>query len=365
MRTVMLMANESSSFYSFRLELIDGLLAAGYHVQISLPYGKEVDLLVEKGCEFIDTPLERKTKNPFKDLALLCRYLKILRKHKPDVVLTFTIKPNIYGSMACALRNIPYITNITGLGTATGNKSVIQNITVMLYKFAMCKVAEIFFQNKNNMEFFLSKNIRRDKGTLIPGSGVSLGRFSPQEYPSDDTTEFIFMARIMKEKGIDQYLETAKQMRIKYPKIRFHILGSYEDTSYQPIIEELMSKGIVEYHGKQFDTRPFVAKSHCTIHPSFYPEGISNVLLESEASCRPVITTDNHGCQETVDDGVTGFIVPMCDTAALINAVEKFINLPYEQKKQMGLNARAKVVKEFDRQTVVNKYLEQIGIILK
>ena len=359
----MLMANESSSFYSFRLELIEGLLAAGYHLQISLPYGKEADLLVKKGCEFIDTPLERKTKNPFKDLALLCRYMKILRQHKPDVVLTFTIKPNIYGSMACAMRKIPYITNITGLGTATGNKSLIQEITVMLYKIAMCKAKDIFFQNKSNMKFFHEKGIRRDIGTLIPGSGVSLGRFTPQEYPSDDTIEFIFMARIMKEKGIDQYLEVAKQMRAKYPKTRFHILGSYEDLSYRPIIEELMEKEIVMYHGKQFDTRPFVAKSHCTIHPSFYPEGISNVLLESEATCRPVITTDNHGCKETVNDGETGFIVPMRDTNALIETVEKFINLPYEQRKQMGLNARKKVVEEFDRQTVVNKYLEQIETI--
>lgn len=359
MKTILLLGNDAPSFYSFRLELIKSLLQSGYKVFISLPYGKEVDLLIEQGCHFIHTPLKRKSKNPITDFWLFTRYVFMFRKLKPDMVLTFTIKPNIYGSMACALLHIPYITNITGLGTAVEIDGMMQRLTICLYKLAMRRASCILFQNQANLDFFRAKGIRPDIGVLIPGSGVPLDRFIPLEYPNEKTVEFLYIARIMKPKGIDQYLDAAKYIRRKYPNTQFHILGTCEE-DYQGILDNLHNEGIIQYHGQQFNIHPFLTRTHCTIHPSYYPEGISNVLLESEASCRPVITTDRSGCIETVDDGKTGFVVKQRDSKDLIRKIEYFLALPYEQKKQMGLNARKKVEKEFDRRIVVNMYLKQI-----
>lgn len=361
MKKVLLLANDSPSFYSFRLELIQELLnSKQYEVYISLPHGKEVDLLIDLGCRFIDTPVSRKSKNPITDLQLLMRYISILRHYKPDIVLTFTIKPNIYGAMACRLLGVPCVTNITGLGSAVEGGGLIQKITFILYRVALKKNKSVFFQNQYNLSFFREHKLFTGPTYLIPGSGVSLKRFTPIEYPSDTTIEFLFIARIMRQKGIDQYLDAARYIRERYPQTVFHILGSCEE-NYDEILAALHNESVVKYHGQQFDIKPFLARTHCTIHPSFYPEGMSNVLLESAASCRPIITTDRVGCKEIVDNGVSGFIVPQQDSQALIQAVEKFINMPYEDKVCMGLNGRKKVERDFDRQIVVTAYMNEIN----
>lgn len=361
MKKVLLLANDSPSFYSFRLELIQELLnSKQYEVYISLPYGKEVELLVDLGCRFIDTKVSRKSTNPFTDLLLCKRYISIIRQYRPDIVLTFTIKPNIYGAMACRILRVPCITNITGLGSAVEGGGIIQKITLVLYRIALKRNKSVFFQNQYNLDFFKSHKLFAGPAYLIPGSGVSLKRFTPMNYPSDTTIEFLFIARIMRQKGIDQYLDAAKYIRRKYPQTVFHILGSCEE-NYEGILAELHRENIVKYHGQQFDIKPFLAQSHCTIHPSYYPEGMSNVLLESAASCRPIITTDRVGCKEVVDDKVSGFIVPQQDSTALIRAIERFISLSYEEKKRMGLNGRKKVERDFDRQIVVTAYMHEIN----
>ena len=358
MTRILILANNDLGLYKFRKELLQELVKQ-YEVYISLPDGKFVSNLTNLGCKFINTPINRRGTNPITDLKLFLRYIKILKKINPDVVLTYTIKPNIYGGIACRLLKTPYISNITGLGTALENKGLLQKIIVHLYKIALKKAKCVFFQNNENKQFFIDNNISVGKGRLIPGSGVNLEHFQVLDYPASDTIEFAFISRIMKEKGIEQYLEAAEYIKNKYPNTRFHICGFCEE-DYQDILEEMQSKGIIVYQGVLDDVREILKITHCTVHPTYYPEGMSNVLLESAACGRPIITTNRSGCREIVDDGVNGCLVKPKDTLELIRRIEQFIALDFEEKRRMGLAGRKKVEKEFNRQIVVDAYLEEI-----
>ena len=207
------------------------------------------------------------------------------------------------------------------------------------------------------MQFFADNNIAVDKHELLPGSGVNLQRYTVLAYPENNTVEFAFISRIMKEKGIDQYLETAEYIKRKYPNTVFHVCGFCED-SYEDKLKLLNEKGIIVYHGMVRDVKEFLKNVHCTIHPTYYPEGISNVLLESSACARPIITTNRSGCREVIDDGVNGYIVREKDSSDLIEKVEKFLSLTFEQKREMGMRGREKVEREFDRNIVVDRYMK-------
>ena len=358
---VLVLANNDIGLYNFRKELIEKLIELKYKVYVSLPYGDRVKDLINIGCEYIETDVDRRGTNPIKDFKLFCKYRKILKDVKPDVVLTYTIKPNIYGGIACRMKEVPYICNITGLGTATENKSIVQKIILSLYRIALKNVKCCFVQNEENLQF-LKKNkfTSEEKYQLIPGSGVNLEHYKVLPYPDENNKiKFLFISRIMKEKGIEQYLDLAKYTTKNYKNTEFHILGFCEQ-EYEKVLEDLQKDKIIYYHGLQKDVIPFLKESSCLIHPSYYPEGMSNVCLEASASGRPVITTNRSGCKEIVEDGKTGFIVNIKDSKDLIDKVEKFINLSKEQRKEMGLNARRKVEKEFDRNIVVNEYLKQI-----
>ncbi|CZT58006.1 N, N'-diacetylbacillosaminyl-diphospho-undecaprenol alpha-1,3-N-acetylgalactosaminyltransferase [Eubacteriaceae bacterium CHKCI005] len=359
MKKVLLIGNSDLSIYNFRRELVERLLQEGYEVHIAVPYGKKIDQLKAMGCYFVDIPVDRRGTNPVKDLALLKKYIQCMRKIRPDIVLTYTIKPNIYGGLAAQMLGIPYVANITGLGSAVENPGLVQKVTVGFYHLAFRKVDCVFFQNEENRQFFERRGIALGKHKMLPGSGVNLEQFKVINYPSDNTIEFLFIARVMREKGIDEYLETAKTIRKKYPHTRFHVLGFCEE-EYERKLKGLQEQGVVEYHGMQRDIRPFVGKSHCTIHPSYYPEGMSNACLESKACGRPVITTTRSGCRETVDDGQTGFLFEAKKTDQLIDRVEYFIQMSNRDRERMGLNARRKVERQFDRRIVVNRYMEEI-----
>lgn len=359
MSKVLFLVNHDVVIYNFRLELVERLLAEGHQVVISSPYGERIDDLLALGCEFRPIELSRHGMNPVQELKLLRDYTKLIRAEKPDIVFSYTIKPNIYGGMACAMAGVPYVANITGLGTAVENSGIVQKITVMLYRIAFCKVQRVFFQNEENRQFFVDRKLAMGKHGMLPGSGVNLQRFAPLEYPSEETAEFVFISRIMKEKGADQYLEAAEYIREKYPNTRFHICGFCEQ-AYEQRLQELHDKGVIIYHGMVRDVKQVIAKTHCTIHPTYYPEGLSNVLLESAACARALITTNRSGCREVIDNGVNGFVVEQKNAKDLIEKIETFLTLPWEQKKAMGVAGRAKVEKEFDRQIVVEKYLEEM-----
>ena len=359
MSKILFLVNHDVVIYNFRLELVERLLADGHQVVISSPYGERIDDLKTLGCEYSEINIARHGMNPIKELKLILEYKKLLDLVKPDMVFAYTIKPNIYGSIACRSRKVPCVTNITGLGTAVENGGLVQKITVLLYKYAFTKVQRVFFQNTENMQFFVNHKIALGKHDLLPGSGVNLQRFKVLEYSENGTVEFAFISRIMKEKGIDQYMEAAEYIKNKYPNTVFHVCGFCED-AYEEKLRDLNDKGVINYHGMVRDVKDFLKEIHCTIHPTYYPEGISNVLLESLACGRPIITTDRSGCREVIDDGVNGFIVNQKDSEDLIEKIEKFLALSWEERKNMGLAGRAKVEKEFDRQIVVEKYLDEM-----
>lgn len=360
---ILILTNSDSGLYNFRKELLDEMIKEGEKIYISVPYGNRIEYFKNMGCDCINTDIDRRGTNPIKDIKLFFKYLKILKQVKPDIVLTYTIKPNIYGGIACRYKKIKCIANVTGLGSSFQNKGLLKIFILKLYKIAFKKTYCIFFQNKDNLKFMIDNKVVQGKYRLIPGSGVNLEYHKIIPYPENKKITFLFISRIIYEKGIDEYLEVAKEIKEKYPNTEFHILGSCNEDKYTKIINKLEKEGIVIYHGEVKDIREYQKISNCTIHPSFYQEGMSNVLLETLAAGRPVITTNRPGCRETVEEGINGYLVEEKNTDMLIETVEKFINLPYEEKKKMGLNGRKKVEEKFDRNIVINAYMEEIGKI--
>ena len=361
MGKILFLVNHDVGIYNFRLELIQRILNEGHQIVISSPYGKRIDYLINEGCEYKEIELSRHGMNPLKECVLIAKYIKLIKEVKPDVVLSYTIKPNIYGGIACSITKTPYINNITGLGTAIENGGMIQKVLCVLYKIGLRKAHKIFFQNAGNEEFFAQQNIYKEKHVIIPGSGVNLERYSPIDYPqSSEAVKFLMIARIMKDKGIDEYLQAAETIKEKYPNTEFHICGFCEP-EYESKMEEI--KENVVYHGMVNNVRELLQETHCTVLPSYH-EGMANVLLESAACARPVIATDIPGCRETFDDGITGIACEAKSTQSLIDAIEKFLSLSYEEKEKMGKAGRIKMEKCFDRQIVVEAYIKEINEIL-
>lgn len=345
-----------------RSELISRLISNGETVYIATKRGRVSGDLEKMGCIIKNVDVERHGVNPLEDLKLYTQFKRILKEVNPDVVLTFTTKPNVYCGMAARRLHKKVIMNITGMGTALSKKGAMQKLLVSMYQYATGgkNMRCIFFQNDDSMSFFESKHI----GTTstykrIPGSGVNLEKFHPLPYPKNDKVEFLFVARIMKEKGIDEYISSAKEIRKQYSNAVFHVLGAC-DSDYEDKIKDAESKGYIVYHGQVDNMLDYQLLSSCTIHPSYYPEGMSNVILEAAACARPVITTDHPGCREGVENGTTGYIVPIKDSEALTKAIKSILDMTCEQREAMGLKARLKIENEFDREIVTNAYIKEI-----
>lgn len=361
-KRVLILANNASGLYDFRNELLLRLLAE-YEVHVSLPDEEEVPEIAEEGCVVHHTFLERRGMNPIKDGNLMMQYLKLMKQVKPDVVLTYTIKPNIYGSLCCRLLRVPYIVNITGLGSAFEEDGMLRKLVVFLYKTALKKAVCVFFQNAKNREIFAEFGIRGKKERLVPGSGVNLDRHILEEYPKEDEpVRLLFVGRIMKEKGIDELLYAAEKIKQEFPKVIFELAGSYED-DYKEIIEKKEKAGIVQFIGYQKIIHPFYKKASAAVMPSYH-EGMSNVVLEAAATGRPVLASDIPGCREGFDDGITGVGFAPRNKEAFYEAVKRFLNLSYEERKEMGKNGRKKIEQEFDRNIVVKSYIEEIEKII-
>lgn len=312
------------------------------------------------GCTLIGIDNDRHGKNPLQDGRLLLRYLSILRQEQPEAVLSFNIKPNIYGGMACRHLGIRFLPNVTGLGTALEYPGPLQALTCALYRIGVSRADCIFFQNRSNQDFFASRRLISPgtRSVLLPGSGVDLGAFSPLPYPRGDTVHFLFVSRILKEKGIDLYLHAARAIRRTHPEAVFHVCGCCDDPAYRAVMESAVQAGDIVYHGEQRDMRPFYEMACCVVHPSYYPEGMANALLEAAACARPIITTDRSGCAETVEDGRTGLLIPIRDQGALTAALERFLSLSWEQRRDMGRLGREKMEREFDRAIVADRYMQ-------
>ena len=358
MKKVLILVNHDVVIYNFRKELVQLLIENNYKVYISSPYGKKIDLLVNLGCEYINTPIDRHGTNLIDDIKLVSQYRKLIKQIKPDIVLSYTIKPNIYGGLACRSLNVPYIATITGLGTAFEKEGIFPKLILKLYKLAFKKVHKIFFQNESNMLFFRRNKISISKHRLVSGSGVNLDEFYYTEYPKySQNIRLLFVGRVMKEKGIEELTKAAEVLSNEKGVI-FDAVGFYEK-DYEEKAKELERLNIVNFHGVQSNVQEFIKQSHAVILPSYH-EGMANVLLEASSMGRPIIASSIPGCKEIFDEGVTGFGVEPKSVDSIIKVVRKFIELPYHKKRTMGIKAREKVKREFDRNKVVLSYMEEI-----
>lgn len=363
---ILFLSNSIGGLKSFRYELIESMIRLGNRVYIASPIEADPGLFKELGCEIIETQMSQRGLNPLKEIRCIFEYKKLLKSIKPDIVFAYTIKPNIYGSIACRQCAVPIIASVTGLGVALERKGLLQKITIWLYRFGLKKTDCVYFQNQESVDFFVQNKIPHNNYVLSPGSGVNLKKFEYTQYPQDDKEiHFLFISRILEKKGIQQYLDAAVYHKSISPNTYFHIVGIRDDVRYDKQIEELSKQGIIIYHGQQNDVRPFIAQAHCLVHPSYYPEGLSNVLLESAAMGRPAITTDKAGCKEVVVDGITGYITKQQDSKDLIHKIGCFIGLPHEDKEKMGMDARKRVEEIFDRNLVVKSYLDTANKILE
>ena len=358
---VLILANNDVGLYKFRKELIAELLKKN-EVYISLPYGKFVDSLIEMGCKFIETKVDRRGMNPIKDLKLLKKYKRICKDLSPDYVITYTIKPNVYGGLACRKQNINYAVNITGLGTAFQKKGFLNFLVSFLYKKALKNANVVFFENEGDKRKFEEKGIiTNNQGFLLNGAGVNLDTFSFCDYPlNEGEINFLFIGRVMKEKGINELFVATKRIFNEGIKVKLDIVGGYEE-NYKELIEKYQNEGWLDYHGFQDDVRPFIEKCDCFILPSWH-EGMANTNLECAASGRPVITSDIHGCKEAVIDGVSGILTKEKDAENLYYAMKKFCALSYEKRKQMGIEGRKHMEKNFDKKMVVTTTIEAMRL---
>ena len=345
--------------YKFRKELVQELMNRGNEVYISLPNGELIPKLENMGCHFIDTDVDRRGINPKTDITLLNQYKKIVKKIRPDLVITYTIKPNIYGGMICRWMKIPYATNITGLGTAFQNDGLLKKIVVFLYRIALKKAKVVFFENIENMQTIIKhKIIKEHQACLLNGAGVNLEEYTFCEYPNTDEIRFLFIGRIMKEKGVDELFEVAERIRKENSNVLFDIVGPMED-DYKNIVETLSNKGVINYYGYQEDVKPFIQRCHCFVLPSYH-EGMANTLLEAAAMGRPLITSDIHGCKEAVETSVSGFLCKKQNVDSLYENIKTFSESNYEVRMEFGIAARKHMEKVFDKKKVVFETIQKL-----
>lgn len=374
---IALLTNNDDDVYCFRLELIQAILSAGYRMLISCPDGPKFKVMedeynMRRDKDFIyDNPdIDRRGTSVINDGKLMMHYRLLFKHRRPAVVLTYTAKPNVYASLVAHPLHIPVINNITGLGSVVNESGLKRKFILWLFKKAYQGSACIMFQNSANMQLAKHMGWVKCDSKLIPGSGVALDRYPVQAYPeggdgiSGEPIVFNYIGRILHDKGVDDYIEAAKKIKAKYPKTEFNMLGFIEPTEkhYEAELKELGDQGIVYYRGSQKDIKPWIKRAHAIIHPSTYGEGMSNVLLENASSARPIITTDNPGCQETVNDCVSGFIYRGGDVDALIQKIETLIrDMPNSARMLMGLEGRKKVEQEFSREVVIKAYLNKMS----
>lgn len=356
-KKVLFITNHDLGIYQFRKELIQTLILEGNDVFISTPLGTKTDALNDMGAMIIPSQLSRHSMNPFKDLKLLIQYYKLLNIVKPDVVLTYTIKPNIYGSLAARIKRIKTIATITGLGQAL-NKGMISLIPETLYRLSLKKAFHVFFQNESNMKYMVSKKIIRKNYSVIQGSGINLEEFAYSPYPSDGVIHYLFAGRVMKDKGIEEFLKAAQNAKSTYPKCQFDIVGPMEE-NYTQLLKEYENNGIIHYHEYVENLANFYKKAHVIVLPSYH-EGLSNVLLEASSVGRPSITSNIPGCKEVIMDNENGYLVAPKDETDLTSKLISFYKLDYNEKKNMGLKAREIVENKFDRTSIVKTYIERI-----
>lgn len=351
---ILILANNDMGLYKFRKELIAELLKEN-EVYMALPNGEYISKMKAMGVIFYPIYINRRGKNIVQEIKLFQHYMKLIGDLRPDVVLTYTVKPNIYGGIACELLRVPYIANITGLGTEIESGNMFSKALVALYKMALKRANVIFFQNKSNREFFARCGFKHGNMKLLPGSGVNLQEHCFEEYPEkSDELVFLFVGRLMRDKGVVELVEATKHLKKKYKNIKVQLVG-YCEKDFKEEIEKRNVAQYVELCGQQDDVHSFMKKCHAVVLPSYH-EGMANVLLEGAACGRPILASNVPGCRETFDEGKSGFGFEARSVHELEKTMEKFIHLDYQKKIEMGKAGRLKMEKEFNRNIIINKY---------
>ncbi len=359
MSRILIITNHSYMLYRFRLDLIQELMKE-HEVVLSMPFVGHEDDFQALGIRCIETDVDRRGINPKTDLRLFQTYRHLLKKEQPDMVITYSIKPNIYGGLACSMAGIPYCANVQGLGTAFQKKGLAAFVTV-LYKLAFRKVQTVFFENEGNAAIFREKGmIPAEKQTILHGAGINLEAYSLMPYPNNEAVHFLYLGRIMKEKGMDELFAAMEKLHEKYGShVVLDLVGFYDDECYKAQVEQLVKDGIAVFHGFRSEPRPFYASADCVVLPSYH-EGMSNVLLEAAAIGRPIITSDIPGCREAVDDGISGYLCPVKDADSLYEQMRRMTDLSPADRQAMGLAGRKKMEWEFDKQAVVRQTIRAI-----
>jgi len=366
MRSIVLSANTSWYLYNFRKNTIISLIEQGYKVIAIAPEDEYSNKLCELGCQFIHIDIDQGGTNPVRDLKTLFIFQLIYRKYNIDVVLNFTPKNNIYSTLAASFNGIKSINNIAGLGILFINESVTSKIARFLYRISQSKASKLFFQNEDDRKLFLEKKITTTVETdRLPGSGVDLSRFVVSPAPDDGTVRFLLIARMLYDKGIGQYVKAARALKAKYGhNVELCLLGFLDVDNPSAVskhdMQSWVDEGIVSYLGTSDNVEVEIAKVDCMVLPSYYREGVPKSLLEAGAMGKPIVTTDNVGCRESVDDGVNGFLCEPRSSESLVEKLDLIVNMSHQERLIMGEKSRIKIKSEFDEQIVINKYLDAI-----
>jgi len=361
---IILSSNTAWSLYNFRAGLIRALIDRGNQVISVAPWDKFSLGLREMGCKVHDIVIDNKGASPISDTKTFLSYRKIYRMLEPDVVLHFTVKPNIYGTLAARLLGVPCINMVTGLGTPFIHYSWLTSLVELLYKLSQSWPRKVFFQNADDLGMFVERGlVSAEKAERLPGSGINLTQFQPAPPAGNSAPIFLLMARMLKDKGVVEFVEAARIVKQQHPKVRFQLLGKLGAPNRTAIHNEQVAgwvkEGTVEYLGETDNVAPYIALADCIVLPS-YREGMSRTLLEGAAMARPIVTTDVIGCREIVEDCETGYLVKVRDSVDLANKLERMRSLSNEQRAEMGRKGREKIQREFDEQIIIRRYLEVI-----
>lgn len=368
-KKIAVIENSLFSTYTMRDSLMKQLLKEGYEVTVLTHTNSFVESVRKSGIHVIN--IGSGNLNPFKILKYIYNLYRALKKIKPDVCLIFSIRPAIFGNLVSRYLDIPTITNITGVGPLFSSKNLAYRVARLIYRFALGKTRKVFFQNYDDLNLFLeNKFVKKEVVERIPGSGVDYNKFSPMVVKhKDDHFVFLFIGRLIKDKGIFEFVEAARILKKKYPQVLFNVIGPFwhqnlkSNTISKNDLQNWIVEGIIDYEGEKKDIRKYIARADCIVLPS-YREGMSNILLEAASMEKPIVTTNTTGCKETVEDGVTGFLCKIKDSKDLADKMEKMYLLSAEEKSLMGKKGREKMIKEFDKNIVINTYLDAIDEVL-
>ncbi|MEQ8304878.1 MAG: glycosyltransferase family 4 protein [Cyclobacteriaceae bacterium] len=366
---VAIVLNTSWNIYNFRMNFVKALIQRGYEVHTIAPVDKYTPFLIEAGCIHHKVRMDSRGANPIKDFALIVELWSIYRKLRPDMVLQYTVKPNVYGTIAATLLRIPVINNVCGLGTVFLKKNLVSAIAIMLYRLTFKFPKKVFFQNQDDLNLFVSKNlVNAEAVDLLPGSGVDLGHFQPVNFSRNSAFTFLLISRLITDKGILEYVEAVRKLKASGMNAKFQILGAKDPLhkrGIQPeVIEGWIKEGAVEYLGTTDDVREFISKADCIVLPS-YREGTPRTLLEAASSSKPIIATDVPGCNNVVVDQQNGLLCKLKDSDDLAEKMKLMSSLDDEILKSFGEDGRKKMIDKFDEKVVIEKYFESLSAVDK